>query len=234
MQRREWLYMVGWIVLAGCGSGPAHVNGEPPVTKAPALAQNDDDGEIQLTAGQADGAVPDTFRVKFETTAGNFVVEVHRDWAPIGAERFHELITTKFYDECKFFRVIQTPEPFMVQFGIHGDPKVMDKWRDATIKDDPVRKSNKKGYITYAKSGAPNSRTTQVFINYKANTFLDNQGFAPFGEVVEGMDVVEKLYSGYGGDPSDQQPRIQREGNKFLEANYPKLDAIKKATFVKK
>lgn len=228
MRRREWLYVLGWLVLVGCGSRAAQVKGDPPVTKAPALAE-DEDG-VKLVSNEEGDAK--TYRVKFETTAGDFVVEVHKDWAPIGAERFHELIEAKFYDQCKFFRVIQKPDPFMVQFGISGDPKVMDKWRDAKIKDDPVRKSNKKGYITFATSG-PNSRTTQVFINYTNNVGLDTQGFAPFGEVVEGMDVVEKLYSGYGGAPSDQQPRIQREGNKFLESAYPKLDGIKKAEFVK-
>ncbi|MDB5346830.1 MAG: Peptidyl-prolyl cis-trans isomerase PpiA precursor [Schlesneria sp.] len=230
MQRREWLYVVGWLVLVGCGSRASQVKGDPPVTKAPAIAENED--EIKLASNE-EGGVPDNYRVKFTTTAGDFVVEVHKEWAPIGAERFHELIEAKFYEDCRFFRVIQKPEPFMVQFGISGDPKVMDKWRDAKIKDDPVRRSNKKGYITFATSG-PNSRTTQVFVNYKANTFLDNQGFAPFGEVVEGMDVVESLYSGYGGAPSDQQPRIQKEGNKFLDASFPKLDGIKKAAFVKK
>ena len=228
MRRREWFFILPWIVLAGCGSGPAQVKGDPPLTKAPALAK---DKEIQLAAGEETEA--DNYRVKFETTVGNFVVEVHRDWAPIGAERFHELVTARFYDECKFFRVVQKPEPFMVQFGISGDPKVMDEWRDKKIKDDPVRKSNKRGYITFATSGT-DSRTTQVFINFKANTFLDNKGFAPFGEVVEGMDVVESLYSIYGEAPSQQQGKIQKEGNKFLEANFPNLDSIKKATLVKK
>ena len=231
MQRRECLFVIAWIALAGCGSGPTQVKRDPQLTKAPALDKKGND--IQLAAAET-GDVPDNYRVKFETTAGNFVVEVHRGWAPLGAERFHELVTAGFYDECKFFRVIKKPEPFMVQFGISGDPRVMAKWRNAKIKDDPVgKKSNKKGYITFATSG-PNSRTTQVFINYKTNTFLDDQGFTPFGEVVEGMDVVEKLYSVYGGAPSDDQPQIQSEGNKFLESKYPNLDAIKKADFVKK
>jgi len=227
MQRRGWILAVFSTVLAGCGSGPSQVKGDPPISKAPAL---EEDNEIQLASAETS---EDDYRVKFETTAGDFVVLVHRDWAPIGAERFHELVSAKFYDDCKFFRVVKTPEPFMVQFGINGDPAVMDKWREERIKDDEVRRSNKKGYITFATSG-PNSRTTQVFINFRANTFLDNQGFAPFGEVVEGMDVVEKLYSGYGEAPSRQQGRIQQEGNKFLEATYPKLDAIKKATILKK
>jgi peptidyl-prolyl cis-trans isomerase A (cyclophilin A) len=222
MHRREWL-CVGICLLIGCGSVPGHVKGDPPVAKAPRLASKDSD--IQQASGEKD---ENTYRVKFETTAGDFVVEVHNDWAPLGAKRFRELVEAGFYDNCKFFRVI--PD-FMVQFGISGDPKVMDKWRDAKIKDDPVRYSNKKGYITFATSG-PDSRTTQVFINYKVNNRLDDQGFAPFGKVIEGLDIVEKLYSGYGGEPSDQQPRIQREGNKFLESKYPNLDTIKKCTIV--
>ena len=227
MQRRQWFYLAIAGFLAGCGSGPDHVKGDTAVTKAPPLAK--EDGEIQQVAGEA-GA--DDYKVKFETSAGDFVVQVHSDWAPLGAERFRQLVSEKFYDDCKFFRVVQKPEPFMVQFGINGDPKVMDKWRDEKIKDDPVRKSNKKGYITFATSGK-NSRTTQVFINYTNNSRLDDLGFAPFGEVIEGMNVVEKLYSVYGEAPSKQQQRIQMEGNKFLEANFPNLDSIKKATIVR-
>lgn len=218
MQRREWLCMLTWAVLVGCGSGPK-VNGEPPVTKAPALAQAD--------TPKSDGG-DNTYRVKFETSQGDFVVEVHRDWAPVGAARFEELVKAKFFDDAKFFRVVPN---FMVQFGIHADPTVMDKWRDAKIKDDPVKKSNKKGYMTFATSG-PNSRTSQVFINYKANTFLDDQGFAPFGEVVEGMDVVEKINSEYGERPN--QGLIQRKGNEYLNADFPRLDGVKKATIVQK
>lgn len=228
MQRREWLWLVVWSAAIGCGSGPGKVNGEPPLPTAPALAQSDD--KIQLTAA-TEGDVPNVFQVKFETTKGDFVIEVHRDWAPIGADHFHELVEEGFYDDCRFFRNIPG---FMVQFGIHGDPEVMAKWRDKTIKDDPVVKSNKRGFVTYAKTGRPNSRSTQLFINYGDNGRLDADKFAPFAEVISGMDVVEKLYAGYGGEPSDHQPEIQSQGNKFLDANYPKLDSIKKATFVKK
>jgi peptidyl-prolyl cis-trans isomerase A (cyclophilin A) len=236
MHRREWLCLLTCCAIAGCGSVPGQVKGEPPIAKAPRLAQKDKekskdkDGDVQQTSGEKEDE-DKTFRVKFETTAGDFVVEVHRDWAPLGAERFHELVASGFYDECKFFRVILKPEPFMVQFGINGDPAVMEKWRDAKLEDDQGRVSNKKGYITFATSG-PNSRTTQVFINYKDNRSLDDQGFTPFGKVIQGMEVVESLYSGYGEAASRQQGRIQKEGNKYLEANFPHLDAIKSARFV--
>ncbi len=173
---------------------------------------------------------PAVFQAKFETTAGDFVIEVHREWAPIGADRFYNLVESGMYDECKFFRVI--PD-FMVQFGISGDPKIAAKWRNAPLKDEPVMKSNKRGFVTYAKAGL-NSRTSQIFINYKTNASLDSQGFAPFGQVVEGMDVVDKLNSEYGGAPSDDQFMIQEKGNEFLEKKYPRLDSIKRATIIDK
>ncbi len=170
---------------------------------------------------------PDQYNVKFETTCGDFVIEVHRDWAPVGADRFHELVSKEFFNECGFFRVV--PD-FMVQFGINGDPKIQKDWRDAKIKDDKVTKSNKKGYITFATSG-PNSRTSQVFINFADNSFLDSQGFAPFGQVVEGMEVVEKINAQYGERPD--QGEIQERGNEYLKEAFPKLDFVKKATIVK-
>lgn len=176
--------------------------------------------------GKKPKKAPKTFKAKFETTAGDFVIEVQRDWAPNGADRFYHLVSSGFYDDCKFFRVVPN---FMVQFGINGDPKVQKGWRDATIKDDPVMQSNKKGYVTFATSG-PDSRTTQIFVNFKQNSFLDSQGFAPFGKVVEGMDVVEKINSQYGESPS--QPQIQAKGNEYLEAKFPKLDGVKKATII--
>jgi peptidyl-prolyl cis-trans isomerase A (cyclophilin A) len=171
---------------------------------------------------------PDVFKVKFEASCGDFVIEVNREWAPNGADRIYELVDMGFYNECRFFRVV--PD-FMVQFGINGNPKVQKDWRDATIQDDKVTQSNKKGYVTFAKTGRPNSRSSQVFINFKDNSFLDSQGFAPFGKVVEGMDVVEKIYSGHGEDPD--QGAIQYEGNAYLNKEFPKLDYIKKATIVK-
>jgi peptidyl-prolyl cis-trans isomerase A (cyclophilin A) len=175
------------------------------------------------------GAAEETFRVKFETSAGNFVVEVHPEWAPRGAARFKELVEAKYYDECRFFRVI---EGFMAQFGMNGDPEVNARWDKQEIKDDPVKQSNTRGRVTFATSGA-NSRTTQLFINYRDNGRLDGQGFSPFAEVVEGMEVVDKLYNEYGeGAPQGNGPsqgRIARSGNKYLMESFPKLDYIKTA-----
>ena len=175
---------------------------------------------------------PDTFKAKFETTKGNFVIEVHRDWSPNGADRFYNLVHNGFFDGVKFFRNV---DGFMVQFGIHGDPKVSAAWRNATIKDDPVTQKNTVGMVTFAKTGAPNSRSTQLFINFndRNSTFLDSQGFSPFGKVVEGMEVVQKLYNGYGETPSSAQMQIQMEGNAFLEKNFPQLDSITNATIEK-
>ena len=170
---------------------------------------------------------PETFKAKFETTAGDFVIEVHREWSPNGADRFYDLVKSGLYDDNKFFRVVPG---FMVQFGIHGDPKVAAKWKNSTIKDDAVVRSNKRGFVTFAKSGLPNSRTSQVFINYKDNTFLDSQGFSPFGQVIEGMDVVEKINSQYRELPD--QMRIQTQGNEYLKSSFPKLDGVKKATII--
>jgi len=178
-------------------------------------------------------AAPEVVKVKFETTQGDFIVEVHRDWAPLGADRFLELVKAHYYDGCKFFRVIKG---FMAQFGINGDPKVTAVWQRNSIKDDAVKESNRKGYLTYAMAG-PNTRTTQLFINLVDNGRLDSSGFAPFGKVADGgMEVVEKLFSGYGeGAPQGQGPsqaQITAKGNPYLEANFPRLDSIKKATIV--
>jgi peptidyl-prolyl cis-trans isomerase A (cyclophilin A) len=173
---------------------------------------------------------PAVYKATFDTSKGSFVVEVHRDWAPNGADRFYNLVKNGFFDNARFFRVISG---FMVQFGINGDPKVSAVWHDANINDDPVKQSNRTGFITFATAG-PNTRTTQVFINFADNRALDSQGFAPFGRVTSGMTVVDALYSGYGeGAPQglgpDQQ-RIQQQGNAYLTRSFSKLDYIKKAT----
>ena len=190
-----------------------------------------------FAAGQAAGAAslknpaslketaPATYKANFDTSAGAIVIEVHRDWAPLGADRFYNLVKNGFFDNARFFRVVPN---FMVQFGMNGDPAVTAAWQGATLKDEPTKETNKKGYVTFAKTGAPNSRGTQVFINFKDNGFLDSQGFAPFGQVVSGMDVAEKITSQYGESPN--QGRITAEGNAYLTKEFPKLDYIRKAT----
>jgi peptidyl-prolyl cis-trans isomerase A (cyclophilin A) len=199
---------------------------------APAFGQGsaNPSGNALLNPAALNEQAPATYKVRFDTSKGSFVVEVHRDWAPHGADRFYNLVKNGFYDNARFFRVISG---FMVQFGINGNPQVSAKWRQANIQDDPVRASNHAGYITFATAG-PNTRTTQVFINYADNRALDGQGFAPFGQVTSGMSVVKALYSGYGeGAPHGEGPeqgRIQSEGNKYLNSAFPKLDYIKKAT----
>lgn len=173
---------------------------------------------------------PDAFKASFDTSAGAFVIEVHRDWSPNGADRFYNLVRRGYFDGLRFFRVIPG---FMAQFGISGDPSISSVWRDARIPDDPVKQGNKRGAITFATAG-PGTRTTQLFINLADNAFLDKQGFSPFGQVVMGMDNVQKIYSGYGeGAPSGKGPdqgRVQREGNKYLESDFPRLDYIKTIT----
>jgi len=170
---------------------------------------------------------PERFRARFDTTKGAFVIEVHREWSPNGADRFYNLVKNGYYDGVKFFRVVPG---FVVQWGIHGDPSIATTWLKATIPDDVVKESNKRGFVTYAKSGVPNSRSVQLFINLADNSRLDGTGFAPFGKVAEGMDVVDKLYGGYAEGLTKLQGRIAEEGNAFLEKNYPELDGIKKAS----
>ena len=175
---------------------------------------------------------PATFKAKFQTTEGEFVVEAQRDWAPLGVDRFYNLVKNGFYDGTCFFRVVSG---FMAQFGIHGDPKVSTAWRQERIQDDPVKQSNKRGYLSYAMAG-PNTRTTQLFINYTDNSRLDKMGFAPIGRVAEGMDVVDRFYADYGeGAPQGKGPdqgRLQAEGREYLTKNFSQLDCITKATII--
>jgi peptidyl-prolyl cis-trans isomerase A (cyclophilin A) len=169
---------------------------------------------------------PEKFQVKFETSKGEFIVDVTRAWAPNGADRFYNLVKNGYYDNCRFFRVVQD---FMVQFGINGNPKLNTAWRAARIPDDPPKQSNGRGFVTFAHAGA-NTRTTQLFVNYKSNAFLDAQGFPPFGKVSKGMDVVDSINNEYGEKP--EQGRIQMEGNAYLEKAFPKLDFIKSASII--
>jgi peptidyl-prolyl cis-trans isomerase A (cyclophilin A) len=179
------------------------------------------------------GAAPAVFKAKFSTTKGDFVIEVTREWSPRGADRFYGLVKNGYYDGVAFFRVVGG---FMAQFGIHGSPEVSAVWRNQKIQDDPVVQSNKRGLVSYAKGG-PNTRTTQIFINYAdKNERLDGMGFSPFGKVLEGMDIVDALYSGYGDGPpggrGPNQGRLQAEGNESLKAEFKEMDYVKTARIV--
>jgi peptidyl-prolyl cis-trans isomerase A (cyclophilin A) len=198
----------------------------PAASPAPAAAS-------LLSPQTATEKAPDTYKVKLATTKGDIVIEVHRAWAPNGADRFYNLVKIGFFDGVEFFRVI---DGFMAQVGIHGDPAVAAKWHDANIPDDPsVGQSNQRGVVTFATAG-PNTRTTQFFINFKDNSFLDSQGFPPIGKIVEGDAVLDQLYRGYGegapGGNGPDQGRIQAEGNVYLKAQFPNLDSIQTARIV--
>jgi peptidyl-prolyl cis-trans isomerase A (cyclophilin A) len=175
---------------------------------------------------------PTTFKAKFTTTKGDFVVEVRRAWAPLGADRFYNLVKNHFYDGAAFFRVLPG---FVAQFGLSADPEISRVWASATFKDDPGGQSNLEGYLTFATAGR-NTRTTQVFINLGDNQNLDRMGFSPFGKVIEGMNVVRKFYSGYGegapGGNGPDQSRLTNEGKAYLDKSFPRLDSIKTAVIV--
>ncbi|MFQ5701338.1 MAG: peptidylprolyl isomerase [Acidobacteriota bacterium] len=216
--------MLGVLTLgAGSGSEPKAKAKKPAAGPNPAL----------VNPSIANEQAPDKFRAKFTTTKGDFVIEVTRDWSPAGADRFYNLVKIGYFKDVAFFRVV---ENFMAQFGIHGDPRVNAAWRSANITDDPVKQSNLRGFVTFAMSSSPNSRSVQFFINYKDNSFLDGQRFAPFGKVVEGMDVVDSLYKGYGDAPprgrGPNQALIQSQGNPYLKKDFPELDYIKSASLV--
>jgi peptidyl-prolyl cis-trans isomerase A (cyclophilin A) len=240
------------LVLAGCGgeeatsepaaeaepapapeAAPAAPAPKPEAPPAPeVLAVPEGANPALIDPSKATETAPAEYKVKFETNEGSFVVHVHRDWAPNGADRFYNLVKIGFFDEAVFFRAVKD---FMVQFGLSPYPEASAVWRPARIKDDETKEKNQRGRMTFATSG-PNSRTTQVFINYKDNSFLDSRGFAPFGEIVEGMDIVEKLHTGYGDGPprgkGPNQGRIQMEGNAYLKKDFADLDYIVKATLV--
>jgi peptidyl-prolyl cis-trans isomerase A (cyclophilin A) len=172
---------------------------------------------------------PDTFKARFETTKGDLVFECTREWAPNGVDRFYNLVRIGFFDDVALFRVVKG---FVVQWGIHGDPKVSAKWRDANLPPDPVKQSNTRGMLTYAMAGSPDTRSTQLFLNYGDNKNLDAMGFAPICRIIEGMDVAEKFYGDYGEALTDAQGAIQMQGNAYLRSKWPKLDYIKTATIV--
>jgi len=205
--RVAWL--IACLLLAGCSQAP-----ERKPAAAPAKS----------------GPTPEVYRVDLDTSKGAVVLEITRAWAPHGVDHFYELVRNGYYDGDRFYRVVPH---FVVQFGINGDAQVSQLWSTLRIPDDPVKQKNRKGTVTFASSG-PGARTTQVFVNMRDNLSLDRQGFAPIGRVAEGMDVLERLYGGYG----DMPPRgsgpdgveIERQGNVYLDNHFPRLDFIKKAT----
>jgi peptidyl-prolyl cis-trans isomerase A (cyclophilin A) len=204
------------LALAGCSSSDEAKKTEP---KKEAVAPKKDQA-------------PDNFKVHLDTSKGQVILEIHRDWAPIGADHLYQLVKEGFYDDNYFFRYVRG---FIVQFGINGDSKTNSRWNVINLLDDPVKHHNTKGTLTYATAG-PRTRSTQLFINLKDNTAdLDQQGFSPLGEVVEGMNVVTSLYSGYGDMPQQggagpDSEKIETQGNQYLKEHFPRLDYIKKAT----
>lgn len=210
------LATAAWLSLAGCSSTNEPKKEEPPKKEAPKAA-------IPETA-------PDVFKVDLDTSKGPIVLEVHRDWAPIGVDHFYTLVKLGFYDGDRFFRYVRG---FIVQFGINGDPKTNRLWANSDLRDDPVKKHNVRGTVVYATAG-PNTRSTQLFINLANNLPLDKDGFAPFATVVKGMDIVGSLYSAYGEMPprgeGPDPSKIEVQGNDYLLNHFPRLDYIKKAT----
>jgi peptidyl-prolyl cis-trans isomerase A (cyclophilin A) len=200
------------LALAAALTAPAVAAAQTPSLKDPATLNE---------------KAPASYKVRLDTSAGPVVIQVTRDWAPLGADRFYNLVKNGFYDNVRFFRVIPG---FMAQGGMNGDPAIQRVWGRANFNDDPVKQSNKRGYVTFAKTGAPNSRSTQFFINYGDNANLDPQGFAPFGQVISGMEAVDK-FEAYKNVPD--QGMITAEGNAYLQRDYPKLTVIKKATIEK-
>ncbi len=215
--------------FAGCGGGGDNADAE--ATEDPSS-----DSGINAILYYPDRLVetaPESFQARFETTAGDFIVDVTRSWAPRGADRFYNLVKNGYYDGVYFYRVMSG---FMAQFGMHGEPQVQVRWSQATIVDDSVVASNTRGTVTYAKGGT-DSRTTQLFINFGDNSGLDARGFAPIGKVSEGMDVVDQIHSGYGdieerGGNGPRAYNITSQGNAYLEENFPDLDHIISATLV--
>ena len=219
-------------VVAARGAEPA-VEARPAQEPPKTVKEKVTNMEKLKNPEQANETAPETFKAVLKTTKGDVTIEVTRAWSPAGADRFYNLVKIGYFSDISIFRVVSG---FMAQFGIHGDPSVSAKWRTAPIKDDPVKESNKRGHITFATAG-PNTRTTQLFINFVDNTPLDGMGFSPFGKVVSGMDVVDKLHAGYGeGAPRGRGPnqgRIQTEGNTYLKKDFAQLDYILSAEIAK-
>jgi peptidyl-prolyl cis-trans isomerase A (cyclophilin A) len=213
------LALVAILPVAACTGSSEGGEDEAPVQRSPLLRPDD-----------FDETAPGEYRVTMETSEGDVVIQVHRDWAPLGADRFYNLAEAGFYDDSRVYRVVPG---FMAQFGLNADPYVNQAWKDEFIVDDPVVESNTRGRVTFAKGGV-HTRTTEVFISYKDNSSLDEEGFAPFGEVVEGMDVVDAFYAEYGDGPprgdGPYQAMVQARGNEYLDAEFPELTKIRSVT----
>jgi peptidyl-prolyl cis-trans isomerase A (cyclophilin A) len=238
MRRFAWMLMggllcgtvglIGWQASrAQDAGGQAQPKSSSGTTAKKSTASASPYERVLLRPALLTAKAPATYEVKFLTTKGDFTIKVTRDWSPLGADRFYNLARHHFYDNASFFRVLKG---FVVQWGISAYPPVTAAWEHAPIKDDPVKQSNLRGYVTYA-MGGPNTRTTQVFINLVDNQRLDGMGFAPIGQVTQGMDVVESLYSSYGegapdghGPPQDQ---IEKLGKPFLDKNFASLDSVR-------
>ncbi len=216
------------IVLVACGIALAQTKTGDAAKKAPAPAAQKAAPAAPdlLKPATLRARAPEAYKVKFTTTKGDVIIQVTRSWAPLGADRFYNLVRSGFYKDAAFFRVLPR---FVAQFGIPARPEVAAAWDHAYIVDDRVTQSNKRGTLTFATAG-PNTRTTQIFINYSDNAALDGQGFAPFGQVLEGMDVVDKFFSGYGESPD--QGRITAFGKAYLDKSFPNLDRITTAMIV--
>lgn len=223
---RRLAMVAGMVTTLTVACGKSDRQTQQSAGTTPAAAAAAPGALIDPQSAEMRAAAPTSYRARFETSAGAFVIEVTRAWAPGGADRLYNLVRHGFFDGARFFRVVPG---FVVQFGLSGSAEISAHWRDATIPDDPVLQHNTRGTLTFATAG-PNTRTTQMFINFGDNTRLDAMGFAPLGRVVEGMDVVDRIYSAYGEGPN--QGLIQMRGNEYLAAQFPKLDSIARATIV--
>jgi peptidyl-prolyl cis-trans isomerase A (cyclophilin A) len=220
--------LVAASLVGACGGGEPQ---EQASTQEAAQAEPVlDPASPLLTPEELTEAAPATYRVRFETSVGTIVVQVNKAWSPNGADRFYNLVKNGYYDDTRFYRVV---EGFMAQFGLKGVNAIDQAWRNASFPDDPFTRSNGRGTITFAHAGA-NTRTTQVFFNFKDNTHLDPSGFTPFGEVVEGLDVMDRIYSGYGElPPAGKGPDYGKawvQGNKYLDQDFPEMTKVISAT----
>jgi peptidyl-prolyl cis-trans isomerase A (cyclophilin A) len=220
-------------VVAAVPSGSASDDAAAPAAASAAKGPFPESTDPALRDPSKAQRAPATFSVAFVTTAGDFRTDCTRSWAPNGVDRFYHLVEIGFFDDVAFFRVVKQPRPFVVQFGIHGNPEISRAWINARVAVDKPKESNLRGTLTFAMSGSPDTRTTQLFINFGANVMLDHMGFAPICKVAgDGMDVVDRIESSYGEEPSGAQGEIQTQGNAMLRTRYPLLDYIKTARLI--